>query len=161
MTAQPYRILIVDDEIVIRELMTDILADEGFEVEAAPNGRVAWLQIGGGIAVAAVLAALLVVLQGRRRVHAAGIVGGIAAAASLGSLPVFWHGVVISAIPATTARLACGHSDRQSGSRPRSIGWPPAGRSPPPRGGARLGAQAARGNLRVLRGDRVGDILGG
>jgi len=33
------RILIVDDEIVIRELMTDILADEGYDVESAPNGR--------------------------------------------------------------------------------------------------------------------------
>lgn len=35
------RILIVDDEIVIRELMSDILADEGFQVETAPNGKVA------------------------------------------------------------------------------------------------------------------------
>lgn len=33
------RILVVDDEAVIRELMTDILADEGYTVYAAPNGR--------------------------------------------------------------------------------------------------------------------------
>ena len=85
-----------------------LLAVTTFAARDAPNGRVAWLQIGGGIAVAAALASLLVVLHGRRRVHAAGIIGGIAAAASLGSLPVFWHGVVISALPATTARLACG-----------------------------------------------------
>jgi hypothetical protein len=74
----------------------------------APDGRVAWLQIGTGVAIAVALATVLVLLRGRRRVHAAGIVGGIAAAATLGSLPVFWHGVVISALPATGARLACG-----------------------------------------------------
>jgi response regulator RpfG family c-di-GMP phosphodiesterase len=35
------RILVVDDEIVIRELLTDILSDEGFQVETAPNGKAA------------------------------------------------------------------------------------------------------------------------
>lgn len=39
--ANPNRILVVDDEIVIRELMTDILTDEGFEVESAPHGKAA------------------------------------------------------------------------------------------------------------------------
>ena len=52
-------------------------------------------------------AGLLVYLRGIRRVHAAGVVGAIAAAVSISSLPVFWHGVVISALPATGARLAC------------------------------------------------------
>ena len=40
-------------------------------------------------------------------VHAAGVVGAVAAAVSLSSLPVFWHGVVISALPATLARAVC------------------------------------------------------
>jgi response regulator RpfG family c-di-GMP phosphodiesterase len=35
------RILIVDDEIVIRELMTDILQDEGFATVSAPDGKTA------------------------------------------------------------------------------------------------------------------------
>ena len=35
------RILVVDDEVVIRELMTDILTEEGFRVESADNGRAA------------------------------------------------------------------------------------------------------------------------
>ncbi len=35
------RILVVDDEIVIRELMTGILSDEGFVVESASNGSAA------------------------------------------------------------------------------------------------------------------------
>ena len=39
-------------------------------------------------------------LHGRRRAHAAGVVGAVAAAVTLASLPVFWHGVVISALPA-------------------------------------------------------------
>lgn len=39
--AKEDRILVVDDEIVIRELMFDILSDEGFDVELAPNGRAA------------------------------------------------------------------------------------------------------------------------
>jgi predicted membrane-bound spermidine synthase len=85
-----------------------LVAVTTFAARDAPSGRVAWLQIAVGVVIGAVLAGLLVALRGRRRVHAAGIVGGIAAAASLGSLPVFWHGVVISALPATPTRLACG-----------------------------------------------------
>ncbi|MBV8598791.1 MAG: hypothetical protein JO017_08215 [Actinobacteria bacterium] len=85
-----------------------LLAVTTFAARDAPNGRVAWLQIGGGLVVGVAFAATLVVLHGRRRVHAAGIVGGVAAAASIGSLPVFWHGVVISLLPATPARLVCG-----------------------------------------------------
>ena len=85
-----------------------LVAVTTFAARDAPNGKVAWLQIAAGIVVGAVLAVVLLVLHDGRRVHAAGVVGGIAAAASIGSLPVFWHGVVISALPATSARLACG-----------------------------------------------------
>jgi hypothetical protein len=35
------------------------------------------------------------------------VIGAIAAAVSISLLPVFWHGVVISALPATGTRLAC------------------------------------------------------
>ena len=85
-----------------------LVAVTTFAAKDAPNGRIAWLQIAAGVLVGLVLAAVLVVLHGGRRVHAAGVVGAIAAAASIGSLPVFWHGVVISALPATPARFACG-----------------------------------------------------
>ncbi len=78
-----------------------------FAVRDAPTGGVAWLQIVTALLVAVVLAALLVRLHGRSRVHAAGVVGAIAAAVSLSSTPVFWHGVVISALPAAGARAAC------------------------------------------------------
>jgi hypothetical protein len=78
-----------------------------FAVRDAPTGGVAWLQIGTAAGVAAVLGALLLRLRGRARVHAAGVVGAVAAAVSLGSLPVFWHGVVISALPGALARAVC------------------------------------------------------
>ena len=78
-----------------------------FAVRAAPSGGVAWLQLVSGLAVGVALGGLLVYLRGIRRVHAAGVVGVIAAAVSISSLQVFWHGVVVSALPATGARLAC------------------------------------------------------
>jgi hypothetical protein len=78
-----------------------------FAVRAAPTGGVAWLQLVSGLVVAAALGGLLLYLRGIQRIHAAGVVGAIAAAVSISSLPVFWHGVVVSALPATGARLAC------------------------------------------------------
>jgi hypothetical protein len=79
-----------------------------FAVRDAPTGGVAWLQLVAGVVVAAVLGVLLVRLRGRARVHAAGVVGAVAAAVSLSSLPIFWHGVVISALPGMLARAVCG-----------------------------------------------------
>ena len=38
MSGDSNKILVVDDEAVIRELMTDILTEEGYEVESAPGG---------------------------------------------------------------------------------------------------------------------------
>jgi len=78
-----------------------------FAIRDAPTGGVAWLQVVTALVVAAVLASLLVRLRGRSRVHAAGVVGAVAAAVSLSSLPVFWHGVVISALSAGAARAVC------------------------------------------------------
>jgi hypothetical protein len=78
-----------------------------FAVRDATTGGVAWLQFVTAIVVASVLGVLLVRLRGRARVHAAGVVGAVAAAVSLSSTPVFWHGVVISALPALLARVVC------------------------------------------------------
>jgi hypothetical protein len=85
-----------------------LVAITTFAVRDAPTGEVAWLQLGAAAAVALVLGAILVAAHGSRRAHAAGVVGAVAAAASLGSLSVFWHGVVVSALSPTLARLACG-----------------------------------------------------
>jgi hypothetical protein len=76
-----------------------------FALRSAPSGGVAWLQLLSGIAVAVALGGLLVYLRGRPRVHAAAAVGVVAAAVGLSSLSVFWHGVVVSALPAGGARL--------------------------------------------------------
>lgn len=38
---QPLKILVVDDEVAIRELLVEILADEGYTVRVASNGRAA------------------------------------------------------------------------------------------------------------------------
>ncbi|HVU79445.1 MAG TPA: hypothetical protein VHC67_17860 [Gaiellaceae bacterium] len=75
-----------------------------FSVADAPNGQVAWLQIALGTALAAALYAVLIRAPQARRPAVAGILGGVAAAVSLGSLGVFRHGVVVSALPGTASR---------------------------------------------------------
>ena len=87
--------------------LTALVEVTTFAVADAPTGGVAWLQIATAFLVAAVLAGLLVRLHGRSRVHAAGVVGAIAAAVSISSTPVFWHGDVISALPPVGARAVC------------------------------------------------------
>ena len=39
MSSDSTKILVVDDEAVIRDLMTDILTEEGYEVQSAPSGK--------------------------------------------------------------------------------------------------------------------------
>ena len=84
-----------------------LVAIGAFAVRDAPTGGIQWFQLAGGVVVAAAAAAVLVRTHGSRRTVAAGVIGALAAAAMLSSLPVFRHGVVISALPATAARLAC------------------------------------------------------
>jgi hypothetical protein len=69
----------------------------------AGTGR--WLQVValGVLAVAAV--ALLALDRRRRHVWAPMLIGVVAAVLCLGSLNVFWHGVVVSALPDWAARL--------------------------------------------------------
>jgi hypothetical protein len=78
-----------------------------FDAADAPNGRVAWVQIVLGVGLAAVVYAALVRVRGVRRAHLGGIIGVAAAAVTLGALPVFQHGVVISLLPATISRALC------------------------------------------------------
>lgn len=76
-----------------------------FDVADAPNGRVAWVQIVLGALLVAALYAVLIRAPQSRRSAVAGVLGGAAAAVSLGSLGVFRHGVVVSALPATASRV--------------------------------------------------------
>ena len=75
-----------------------------FAAADAPNGRVAWLQIGLGLGLGFVVCGVLVRSHEPRRSQLAGLLGGVAAALSLGSLGVFRHGVVVSLLPATASR---------------------------------------------------------
>ena len=76
-----------------------------FNAADAPNGRVAWVQIALGVALAAAGAAGLARLHGESRTVLAGVLGIAAAVSSLGSLGVFRHGVVISLLSPGLARL--------------------------------------------------------
>jgi len=84
-----------------------LVATIAFALRDRPGGGVGWLTIGSAIAVALVLAVPLVRLAGRRRAQAAGVAGAVAAAVTIASLPVFWHGVVVSALPGELVRAAC------------------------------------------------------
>jgi hypothetical protein len=75
-----------------------------FSAADAPNGRVAWLQIGLGIGLGAVVCGVLVTAHEPRRSQLAGLLGAVAAALSLGSLGAFRHGVVVSLFSATGSR---------------------------------------------------------
>jgi hypothetical protein len=75
-----------------------------FAAADAPNGRVAWLQIGLGVGLGLVVCGALVRAREPRRSQLAGLLGAVAAAFSLGSLGVFRHGVVISLLSATASR---------------------------------------------------------
>jgi hypothetical protein len=82
-----------------------VTALAAFSVADAPNGRVAWTQLGLGLFLAAVMFVTLIRSHGSRRAAVSGLLGAIAAAVSLGSIGVFRHGVVISALPAQVSRL--------------------------------------------------------
>ena len=75
-----------------------------FGAADAPNGRVAWLQIVLGVGLAVVVGGVLVRAREPRRSQLAGLLGGVAAVLSLGSLGVFRHGVVVSLLSATASR---------------------------------------------------------
>ena len=101
-----------------------------FAVRDAPTGGVAWLQVSRRSSSRRCSACCSLRLHGRARVHAAGVVGAVAAAVSLSSLPVFWHGVVISALPATAARAACALAIALRASRRRCSASCPSSTSP-------------------------------
>jgi hypothetical protein len=75
-----------------------------FGVADAPNGRVAWAQIVIGAVLGAIVYGALGKLRGARRTQLAGLLGLASVVVSLGWLSAFWHGVVISLLPATATR---------------------------------------------------------
>ena len=78
-----------------------------FGIADAPSGQATWTQLSLGVALAVTVGVALVRLDGERRIVLSGLVGAAAAAASLGSLGVFRHGVVVSVLPGLAARCVC------------------------------------------------------
>jgi hypothetical protein len=85
-----------------------LAATVAFALRDRPGGGTAWVPVGAALTVAFVLTVPIVRLHGRRRARAAGVAGAVAAVVTIASLPVFWHGVVISALPPAAVRIACG-----------------------------------------------------
>jgi hypothetical protein len=79
----------------------------GFALRDQTKGGIDWLTIDVALIVALLLATLLVRATGHGRAQVAGVTGVVAAAAMITAVPIFWHGLVVSALPATSARLAC------------------------------------------------------
>lgn len=75
-----------------------------FGAADSPTGRAAWLQLAPAAFLAIAAAVGVIRLTGERRVLLASLIGGAAAATSLGSLGAFRHAVVVSALPAVPAR---------------------------------------------------------
>jgi hypothetical protein len=84
-----------------------IVCEVAFALRDSPSGRLSWIGLGVGIGVAVAAAAFIAFSRGPARAYAAGGIGAGIAAVTLSWLGVFFHGAVIAAVPAQTARLAC------------------------------------------------------
>jgi FtsH-binding integral membrane protein len=87
--------------------ITGLTAQTAFALRDAPSGNIGWALIVAAFAVAAVAAGALVVARGTERAYLAGAVGVCVAVFCLSWLGVFFHGAVISALPADAVRLVC------------------------------------------------------
>jgi hypothetical protein len=83
-----------------------LAASAAFANADAIAGRTQWIEVASAAVLAVLAAAALLIGDRSVRTGAALVVGVVAAALGLGSLSVFWHGVVISSLPASLARLA-------------------------------------------------------
>jgi hypothetical protein len=84
-----------------------LVAETTFSLRDSPRGDVSWIPIGIGLVVAAVAGWLVLAGRGVRRAYVAGAIGAGVAALTLSWLGVFFHGVVVAALPPTPMRLAC------------------------------------------------------
>jgi hypothetical protein len=83
-----------------------LTASAAFATGDAIAKRAQWIEVGSAALLAVLAAAALLLGDRSLRTWAAMVVGVVAAALGLGSLSVFWHGVVVSSLPAPVARLA-------------------------------------------------------
>lgn len=87
--------------------LAGLTAQTTFALRDAPSGNIGWALIVAAFAIAAIAAGGLVVAQGVERAYLAGAIGVCVAVFCLSWLGVFFHGAVISALPADAARLLC------------------------------------------------------
>ncbi|MGH3002466.1 MAG: hypothetical protein ACRDM1_07395 [Gaiellaceae bacterium] len=87
--------------------LAGLTAQTAFSLRDAPSGHIGWALIGSGLGVAAIAAWLLAVSRGTHRAYIAGAIGVGVAAFCLSWLGVFFHGAVVSALPAQATRLVC------------------------------------------------------
>jgi hypothetical protein len=83
-----------------------LAASAAFATGDAITRRAQWIEVGSAALLAVVGGAALLLGDRSLRTWTAMVVGIVAAALALGSLSVFWHGVVVSSLPALVARLA-------------------------------------------------------
>ena len=84
-----------------------LTAQTAFSLRDAPSSRIAWVLVGAVFAIAAIAAGSLAVTRGARRAYLAGMIGVCVAVLCLSWLGVFFHGAVISVLPAQSTRLVC------------------------------------------------------
>jgi hypothetical protein len=83
-----------------------LAASAAFATGDAIARRAQWIEVGSSALLAVLAAAALLLGDRSLRTWVAMVVGIVAASLGLGSLSVFWHGVVVSSLPANVARLA-------------------------------------------------------
>jgi hypothetical protein len=84
-----------------------VTAQSAFSLRDAPSGHIAWALLVAAFVLAAIAAWALVVSRGTERAFVGGAIGVGTLAFGLHWLGVFFHGAVISALPAQATRLTC------------------------------------------------------
>jgi hypothetical protein len=85
-----------------------LVSSTGFATGLGISRLDQWLEVGAAAVLALGAAAVMRLRNRAARAWWAMVIGVIAAALGVGSLEVFWHGVVISSLPATLGRVATG-----------------------------------------------------
>jgi hypothetical protein len=84
-----------------------VVCQTAFVLRDSPTGRLSWIGIAIGVAVAAACLAFVAIGRGVERAYAAAAVGAGVAALTLSWLGVFFHGAIVAALPGDAIRVGC------------------------------------------------------
>jgi hypothetical protein len=87
--------------------LAGLTAQTAFSLRDAPSGNIGWALIVAAFLIAAIATWGLTVARGRERGYVAGAIGVSVAVFCLSWLGVFFHGAVVSALPAPATRVVC------------------------------------------------------